>query len=29
MPSDNIYHYIVYGLILLTFFIVLKSPKKK
>ena len=30
MPqSDNIYYYIAYGLILVVFFIVLKSPKKK
>ena len=30
MPqSDNIYYYVVYGLILLAFFIVLKTPKKK
>jgi len=29
MPkSDNIYYYVVYGLILVAFFIVLKSPKK-
>ncbi len=29
MPqSDNIYYYIAYGLILVVFFIVLKSPKK-
>lgn len=29
MPqSDNIYYYIVYGLILAAFFIVLKMPKK-
>lgn len=29
MPkSDNIYYYVAYGLILLTFFIVLKMPKK-
>ena len=29
MPqSDNIYYYIAYGLILVTFFIVLKTPKK-
>jgi len=29
MPlSDNIYYYIAYGLILVTFFIVLKMPKK-
>jgi len=29
MPkSDNIYYYVVYGLILLAFFVVLKSPKK-
>ncbi|MEA2048370.1 MAG: hypothetical protein U9O64_08005 [Campylobacterota bacterium] len=28
MPqSDNVYYYIAYGLILLTFFIVLKTPK--
>lgn len=30
MPqSDNIYHYIAYGVILAAFFIVLKMPKKK
>jgi len=30
MPMmDNMYHYIAYGLILLTFLIVLKMPKKK
>lgn len=30
MPqSDNIYYYVVYGLILLAFFIVLKTPKNK
>lgn len=29
MPQDNIYYYIVYGLILVAFFIVLKTPKKK
>lgn len=30
MPqSDNIYYYVVYGLILVAFFIVLKTPKKK
>lgn len=30
MPqSDNIYYYIAYGVILITFFIVLKMPKKK
>ena len=29
MPlTDNIYYYIAYGLILVTFFIVLKTPKK-
>lgn len=29
MPlTDNIYYYIAYGLILITFFIVLKTPKK-
>jgi len=29
MPqSDNIYYYIAYGVILVVFFIVLKSPKK-
>jgi len=29
MPqSDNIYYYVVYGLILVAFFIVLKTPKK-
>jgi len=30
MPqSDNLYHYIIYGVILITFFVVLKSPKKQ
>jgi hypothetical protein len=30
MPlTDNIYYYIAYGLILVTFFIVLKMPKNK
>jgi hypothetical protein len=30
MPqSDNIYYYVVYGLILVAFFIVLKTPKNK
>ena len=30
MPqNDNIYYYVVYGLILAAFFIVLKMPKKK
>ncbi len=30
MPlTDNIYYYIAYGLILVIFFIVLKTPKKK
>lgn len=30
MPqSDNLYHYIVYGVVLVVFLIVLKSPKKK
>ena len=28
MLQDNMYYYIAYGIILLTFFIVLKSPKK-
>ncbi len=29
MPlTDNMYHYILYGLILVTFLIVLKMPKK-
>jgi len=29
MPqSDNIYYYIMYGVILIVFIIVLKSPKK-
>lgn len=29
MPlTDNIYYYIAYGLILVAFFIVLKTPKK-
>ena len=27
--TENIYYYIAYGLILVTFFIVLKMPKKK
>ena len=26
---DNIYYYVVYGLILVAFFIVLKTPKKR
>jgi len=30
MPlADNMYYYIAYGLILVTFVLVLKSPKKK
>ena len=29
MAQDNIYYYIVYGVILVAFFIVLKTPKKK
>jgi len=30
MPqSDNLYYYLAYAIILVTFFIVLKSPKKK
>jgi hypothetical protein len=29
MPQDNVYYYVVYGLILVAFFIVLKTPKKK
>lgn len=29
MPEVNNYHYIAYGLILLTFLIVLKLPKNK
>jgi len=30
MPqSDNIYYYVVYGVVLLVFFAVLKSPKKR
>ncbi|CAA6819609.1 MAG: Unknown protein [uncultured Sulfurovum sp.] len=28
MPADNIIHYILYGLILVATFIILKSPKK-
>jgi len=29
MPqSDNVYYYVAYGVVLLVFFIVLKSPKK-
>jgi len=28
MPADNVYYYIVYGVILAIFFIVLKLPKK-
>jgi len=28
-PNGEIYHYIVYGIVLVVFFIVLKSPKKK
>jgi len=29
MKGDNIWLYVVYGVILVAFFIVLKSPKKK
>ena len=30
MPqSDNVYYYVVYGIILIAFIIVLKMPKKK
>jgi hypothetical protein len=30
MPqSDNLYYYVVYGIILIAFFVILKSPKKK
>ena len=30
MPqSDNIYYYVAYGVVLVVFFIVLKSPKNK
>ncbi|GIT98717.1 hypothetical protein TSL1_15380 [Sulfurovum sp. TSL1] len=30
MPmNDNIYYYVIYGLILVAFLIVLKMPKKK
>ncbi len=30
MPrGDNIYHYVAYAVVLVIFFIVLKSPKKK
>jgi hypothetical protein len=29
MLVDNIYHYILYGIILIATFIILKSPKKK
>jgi len=29
LPEDNIYYYIVYGIILVAFYIVLKLPKKK
>ncbi len=30
MPhSDNLYYYVVYGIILVAFFVVLKSPKNK
>ena len=29
MPqSDNVYYYVAYGVVLLVFFIVLKTPKK-
>ena len=28
MPPDNIIHYILYGVILIATFIILKSPKK-
>ncbi len=27
--SDNVYHYLAYGIILVVFLIVLKMPKKK
>jgi hypothetical protein len=29
MLVDNIFHYILYGVILIATFIILKSPKKK
>jgi hypothetical protein len=29
MPADNIIHYILYAMILIGFFFVLKSPKDK
>ena len=29
MPADNIIHYILYGVILIGTFIILKSPKDK
>jgi hypothetical protein len=29
MPKENIIPYIIYGVILVAFYIVLKSPKKK
>jgi len=28
LPEDNIYYYIAYGVILVAFYFVLKSPKK-
>jgi hypothetical protein len=28
LPEDNIYYYIAYAVILVTFYFVLKSPKK-
>ena len=28
MPEDNIYYYIAYAIILVAFYVVLKSPKK-
>ncbi len=28
LPEDNIYYYIAYGVILVVFFFVLRSPKK-
>jgi len=29
VQSDNIYYYIAYGVILVVFFVILKTPKKK
>ena len=29
LPEDNIYYYIAYAIILVAFYLVLKSPKKE